>query len=472
MTASTATIALLSCCSFFGNFGAALTGFGEAIIFLFIWQIFDLFGYDGGDFKSAIFVQSLSLFSVQPFLLYETSVRKYAHRRLLLLFVPATLMFTPIGQYVGGIAPIPLMKLIAGAVVLLVAAIETHSRRRRIRAILCRKKTKTTNANSAAEILPSDNCIEPGGIEIELADATAAGGVAVSGSQRSEPSEYYESITFHIPMAITEPVTQGIRRASSVFMKDRATAGVLSPQVVAQLHDLDKEIDDQEKRADEEKELNSKNEEANEDTSTTNGIAGSTAAAITDDAAPNTNADTFVAATATAANPPQHSHHHQSTSHSSSSGHVEVQFGCNRVTSDTTMAGSLSGFLGGMIGIRTPPLMLYFMHPPSPLVFDNSCQRATGVVIMCTSTVFRQVFYLYGTFAPRSKDMPGYQEYYIGYQREDWKLYTCVIFFSLLGAYSGGIAFEYVRDAKETIRWIFLILLYMCGVSLFISAFT
>ena len=125
-----------------------------------------------------------------------------------------------------------------------------------------------------------------------------------------------------------------------------------------------------------------------------------------------------------------------------------------------------------MIGIRTPPLMLYFMHPPSPLVFDNLCQRATGVVIMCTSTVFRQVFYLYGTFAPNSKDLPGYQEYYIGYQKEDWKLYTCVIFFSLLGGYIGGIAFEYVRDKTETIRWIFLILLYMCGVSLFISAFT
>ena len=28
-----------------------------------------------------------------------------------------------------------------------------------------------------------------------------------------------------------------------------------------------------------------------------------------------------------------------------------VQFGCNRVSSDTTIDGSLSGFLGGMIGI-------------------------------------------------------------------------------------------------------------------------
>lgn len=466
MTASTATIALLSSCSFFGNFGAALTGFGEAIIFLFIWQIVDLSGYDGGDFKSAIFIQSLSLFSVQPFLLFETSVRKYAHRRILLLFVPTTLIFTPVGQYVGGIAPIPIMKLIAGVVVLVVAAIETHSRRKQIQTILCKKKTKKNNASTTneaagtmAEMLDS---IEPGNIEIELADSNATAGVS-----DSQSSEYYESITFHIPIAITEPVTQGIRRASSMFMKDQ-TGVLLSPQVVAQLHDLDKQIDEQEQAADEEKELNSKNEEANKDTYTkNNGIAGSTAA--TDAAGSNTNADTVVATGTAAANPPQHSH--RSTYHSSSE-HVKVQFGCNRVTSDTTIAGSLSGFLGGMIGIRTPPLMLYFMHPPSPIVFDNLCQRATGVVIMCTSTVFRQIFYLYGTFAPYSKDLPGYQEDYIGYQKEDWKLYTCVIFFSLLGGYSGGIAFEYVRDAKETIRWIFLTLLYMCGVSLFISAFT
>lgn len=457
MTASTATIALLSSCSFFGNFSAGLTGFGEAIIFLFIWQIVDLLGYDGGDFKSAIFIQSLSLFSVQPFLLYETSVRKYAHRQVCLLIVPATLLFTPVGVYVGGVAPIPIMKLIAGVVVLMVAAIETHSRRKHlIQTIICKKKMKkysTTNEASGtrAEMLDS---IDPGGIEIELAD-----GIATAGVSDSQSSEYYESITFHIPIAITEPVTQGIRRVSSMFMKDQA--GVLSPQVVAQLHYLDKEIDDQE-QADEEKELNSKNEEANEDTSTRDGIANSTAA--TNDA-PNTIADTV--ATATAANPLQHSH--QSTLHSSSE-HVKVQFGCNRVTSDTTIAGSVSGFLGGMIGIRTPPLMLYFMHPPSPLVFDNSCQRATGVVAMCASTSFRQVYYLYGTFAPHTKDLPGYQEYYIGYQKEDWKLYTCVIFFSVLGAYSGGIAFEYVRDAKETIRWIFLVLLYISGVSLFISA--
>ena len=64
MVASTSTIILLSSSSFVGNIGAALTGFGQAIIFLFVWQIVDLAGYDG-DFKNAVFIQALSLFSMQ-----------------------------------------------------------------------------------------------------------------------------------------------------------------------------------------------------------------------------------------------------------------------------------------------------------------------------------------------------------------------------------------------------------------------
>ena len=64
MVASTSTIILLSSCSFVGNIGAALTGFGQAIIFLFVWQIVDLAGYNG-DFKNAVFIQALSLFSMQ-----------------------------------------------------------------------------------------------------------------------------------------------------------------------------------------------------------------------------------------------------------------------------------------------------------------------------------------------------------------------------------------------------------------------
>ena len=66
MTPTAGTIAVLSLCGFFGNVGAALTGFGEAIVFLFFWQVIDLAaGGMYGNFKHAIFIQALSLFSVQ-----------------------------------------------------------------------------------------------------------------------------------------------------------------------------------------------------------------------------------------------------------------------------------------------------------------------------------------------------------------------------------------------------------------------
>lgn len=400
MTASTATIALLSSCSFLGNFGAALTGFGEAIIFLFCWQVVDLLGYDDGDFKSAIFIQSLSLFSVQPFLLWETSVIKYAHRRILLLFVPITLIFTPVGQYVGGIAPIPLMKKVAGVVVLMVAFIETHSRRHRITHV-CLKKEKSVEGgvNTTADIQMSAEVgkLDPRDLNMEST-----------------------SFNSPIPAAMSTSLRLSLTRRSSNFAK-KATPGTNVD------HDQE-DASEPERAADENY---------------------STAPAPIDDPVQS----------------------NESVSPQSTIPPAEkINYSC-RVISDTVIAGGLSGFLGGMIGIRTPPLMLYFMHPPAPLVFDNHSQRATGVVIMCTSTVFRQMFYLHGTFKPPG-DVPGYQNEFVGYQQEDWRLYLCVVVFSILGGFVGGKAFEYVKDAKETIRWMFLILLYMCGVSLFISAYT
>lgn len=65
-TASSSMIILLSICAFMGNLGAALTGFGQAIIFLFVWQIADFIDSDTAvDLKYAVFIQSLSLFSMQ-----------------------------------------------------------------------------------------------------------------------------------------------------------------------------------------------------------------------------------------------------------------------------------------------------------------------------------------------------------------------------------------------------------------------
>lgn len=323
------------------------------------------------------------IFFLQPFLMWETSVLKYSHRRILMLFVPITLVLTPIGQYVGGIAPIPIMKMVAGVVVLMVAFIETYVRRQMILAICKKKETsEEANANATADIKKGITAIvmeepkDPNAIDKKKPVIPATPTYALTESSPDASDQEGDDLSEHdieaatVPAPVTQDPTKSNEEASSQMAKP---------------------------------------------------------------------AD-------------------------------KVKFGCNRVTSDTVIAGGLSGFLGGMIGIRTPPLMLYFMHPPKPLVFDNHSQRATGVVIMCTSTVFRQVFYLYDTF--KGDDVAGYQSDFIGYQKEEWKLYLCVVIFSILGGWVGGRAFEYVKDAKETIQGIFLVLLYMCGASLFISAVT
>jgi hypothetical protein len=69
-------VAILSLCSFSGNVGVALTGFGMAIVYLFVWQIAVLSGYDS-NFKYAVFIQAVALFSAQV----RTVTQSIAHWR-------------------------------------------------------------------------------------------------------------------------------------------------------------------------------------------------------------------------------------------------------------------------------------------------------------------------------------------------------------------------------------------------------
>jgi uncharacterized membrane protein YfcA len=153
-TASTATIILLSLCSFLGNIGAAVTAFGQAIIFLFVWQIVELAGYEG-DFKYAVFIQALSLFSIQPLQLYQANVIKHAHRRILLLFVPITLISTPIGQLVSAYVPTKIVQAVAGVLVTFVALWELYCKRNWL-CRFCKKEFKEQVNRGADTELKAD----------------------------------------------------------------------------------------------------------------------------------------------------------------------------------------------------------------------------------------------------------------------------------------------------------------------------
>lgn len=57
-------ICVLSLSAFIGNVGVALTGFGMAIVYLFVWQVAVLSGYPS-DFKYAVFIQAIALLAAQ-----------------------------------------------------------------------------------------------------------------------------------------------------------------------------------------------------------------------------------------------------------------------------------------------------------------------------------------------------------------------------------------------------------------------
>jgi serine/threonine protein kinase/serine/threonine protein phosphatase PrpC/uncharacterized membrane protein YfcA len=120
--------AVLVLAAFVGNAGVSVTGFGMAIVYLLVVQIADVCGYEVNT-RHAIFIQSLSLLAAQPMLLKNANPRKYATPSLMRLFVPVTVVSTPLGQFAGDYVNVKVLQLIAGALVLGVAMFEMYRNR-------------------------------------------------------------------------------------------------------------------------------------------------------------------------------------------------------------------------------------------------------------------------------------------------------------------------------------------------------
>jgi hypothetical protein len=178
-------IALLSLCSFMGNVGVSLTGFGMAIVYLFVWQIAVLAGYEGS-LKFAVFVQAIALFSaqvglrladllhatylylpclhsprclfsfgMQPLLLYKAKVRQNASSKLLQYFIPITILATPLGQITSKHISTELVEAIAGVLVTFVSVREMYNKRKLYESWFCgcaTKRMRITNTQSKAVI--------------------------------------------------------------------------------------------------------------------------------------------------------------------------------------------------------------------------------------------------------------------------------------------------------------------------------
>lgn len=115
-------IIVFSLASFIGNFGVAVTGFGMGIIFLFVYTIADLANLvecSKCTFKDAVFFQTLALGSAIPLLLYQLReiIKEYRSKELLMTFLPATVVGTPVGNFLQDHIPSDILRTIVGVVI-------------------------------------------------------------------------------------------------------------------------------------------------------------------------------------------------------------------------------------------------------------------------------------------------------------------------------------------------------------------
>ena len=298
-------------------------------------------------------------------LLYKAEVLKHAHRRILLLFVPITLVATPLGQLASSYVPTQIVQAVAGSLVTFVSCFEMYRKRNWFLSVCKKTAQEDDNGGNSNNNNEAKKDVEMGIVVKET----------MTESRRSESTKEEEKTIDSARNATNSGVEQSEAQQQgidSTFKDDK-------------VKDVKEEDDD-------------------------------------------------------------------------------VKIGINKVTFWTLVAGGASGFLGGMVAIRGPPLIFYFLHPPHPVKFNKCSQRATGVVIMFFNVFMREVFFLVNTFTDTDENK-------VGYEKEDWRLYLSVIMCSIAGGIVGSKLFEYVKDSKDTIRSILAIFLFLCGVSLLFSAF-
>jgi hypothetical protein len=124
----------------------------------------------------------------------------------------------------------------------------------------------------------------------------------------------------------------------------------------------------------------------------------------------------------------------------------------------TISMGFLSGFLGGLCGIRGPPIILYFLHPPMKM--SKAVQKGNGAVITAANVIARVVTYVIKSAINTKNNQ---------FTNDDWPLYTIIVIASIGGVAVGQDIFEVMKDTQATIKTILCFMLLLCGVSLIIA---
>jgi len=118
-------IAHFAAATFFGNVAFSAMGFGMAICYLFVYQIGALAGLVEccglPGLKYAVFIQTIGMAVIQPIVLWNVNLRKNFRWDLLLTMLPMQFLGAPVGQFLQVYTPAEILKIVVGVATILVA---------------------------------------------------------------------------------------------------------------------------------------------------------------------------------------------------------------------------------------------------------------------------------------------------------------------------------------------------------------
>lgn len=136
--------------SFLATFGVIVTGFGNALVFLLVYTIADFTGVlESYDMKQAIFLQSISLCGAVPGILWSSRsiIKQHANKKLLLAFIPATVIGTPIGNVLQDVLMIEVIQIIVGSMLTLFSSFKI------VQFLIQKNKGGYTSTSSSSNIV-------------------------------------------------------------------------------------------------------------------------------------------------------------------------------------------------------------------------------------------------------------------------------------------------------------------------------
>jgi len=341
--------------SFIANAGVSITGFGMALIFVFIYTIFDVLGWmqcpssssssnhyynmdnhnnvmNMCDMKYAVFIQSLSLVGAIPFLIIKTNVRQNANYELLFMLIPVTIVSTPLGQLSQNYIGSSWIRIVVGVVITIVVGWEI------VKHCKAKEEEMFVSAHDDDEEEEARNSTSVGSTEQEISLVTTTVGQNYGTTETSQEQ-------LLLPSTITDAVILSSSPSSPSSLDMYCWGFIL---------------------------------------------------------------------------------------------------------------GLFSGYLGGLIGMRGPPLMIFFLY----FSFPKQEARAVGAIMLGLNMLIRIIVYLLEDYTSASKEEE--ENHWFQWEKA-WRLYIGVIVAGILGVPIGDYIHKHYID-QDKFRFALAILLAVSGI--------